>query len=296
VNGDRMTQAQFASPSIEIPARSIPGVSGSAVVGWLVVFTLLEFACAKLEPIRASGSLAGIPYVLTALECFELFLLARMFDWKATQTRVGMIEAMATIVLIAAVCLFANGRPWFTAGVLSLYFLCRFGRNLEHRRLAIGMFAFIAQYLLLAGPFIWLHSFVGSLDAGVLRVILPALGYDVTGYGTFIIGPSQNYAIDVGGGCASSRVAATAIPGFVIVILGLRGWFRRADLGYAAALLAAIVLVNWLRLIPIALSREGWLYWHEGEGKSIVSAIDALMIVGMAFLAIAQKRRSGASP
>jgi hypothetical protein len=219
-----------------------------------------------------------------------------MFNWKASQTRVGMIEAMVILGLIAAVCLFANGRPYFSAGLLSFYLLCRFGRNVEHRRLAIGMFAFTAQYLLLAGPFIWLHAFVGGLDAAILRVILRALGYDVTGYGTFVIRASQNFAIDVQEGCSSSYIAAIAIPGFVITILGLRGWFRRADFGYATGLLAAVVLVNWLRLIPIALSHEGWLYWHEGEGSSIVAAIDALIIVGMAYWAIAQTRRPGARP
>jgi hypothetical protein len=291
-----MPQTQFATPSIEIPERSTPAVSGSAIVGWLVVFTLLEWACAKLQTLGPSVSLASVPDILSALECFELFLLARMFNWKATQTRVGMFEAMATLVLIAAFCLFANGRPSLSAGLLSFYLLCRFERNLAHRRVAIGMFVFTAQYLLIAGPFIWLHAFVGSLDAAIVRVILRALGYDVTGYGPFVIRTSQNFALAVVGGCSSSKVAAIAIPGFLIAVLGLRGWFRRSDFGYAAGLLAVVVLVNWLRLIPMALSHESWFYWHEGEGSSIVAAVDALMIFGMAYLAVAQTRGSGAPP
>jgi hypothetical protein len=294
-----MIQAQFALPSVEIPVRSIPGVSGSAVVGWLIVFTLLELACAKFEAVGPSVSLASIPHVLTALECFELFLLARMFNWKATQTRVDVIEGMVILALAGVVCIFANGRLWFSAGLLSLYLLCRFGRNLEHRRSAIGMFAFTAQYLLLAGPFVWLLASVASvdaIDAAVVRVILRALGYDVTGYGTFVVRTSQNFAIDVSMGCSSLYPAAIAIPGFVVSILGLRGRFHRTDFGYATGLLAAVVLVNWLRLIWTALSREGYLYWHDGEGSSIVAAIDALMIVGMACLAITRTRRSGASP
>ena len=291
-----MTEAQFASPSIEIPARSTATASGAAVVGWLIVFTLLEWACAKLETVGPSLSLAGLASALTALECFELFLLARMFNWKAAETRVGIIEVVLILALIAVVCLFANGRPWFSAGILSFYLLCRFGRDREHHRSAIGMFAFTSQYLLLAGPLVWLHAFVGSLDAAVVRMILQALGYDVTGYGTFVIRASQKFAIEVTEGCSSSHVAAVAIPGFVIAVLGLRGRLLRADFGYAAALLAALVLVNWLRLIPIALSQEGWLYWHEGEGSSIVAATDALMMVGVAYLATARTRRSGPSP
>jgi hypothetical protein len=240
--------------------------------------------------------LVGIWSVISALEWFELFLLARMFNWKASQTRVGMIEAIAILALVAAVCFLANGRPYFSAGLLSLILLCRFGRDLEHRRLAVGMFAFTAQYLLLAGPFIWVHAFIGNIDAAIVRVLLRALGYDVTGYGTFVIRMSQKFAIDVQEGCSSSHVAAMAIPGFVIAVLGLRGWLRRADIGYAAGLFAAVALVNWLRLIPTALSHDGWLYWHEGQGSSIVAAIDALVTVGMAYLAAAQTRRSRASP
>jgi hypothetical protein len=287
----------LAPPSMEIHARSISGVSGSAVVGWLIVFTLLEWACAKFETLGPSVSLANVRNVLSALECFELFLLARMFNWKASQTRVGMLEAMAVLALIAAVCLFVNDRPYFSAGLVSLYLLCRFGRNFEHRPLAIGMFAFTAQYLLQAGPFIWLHAFVGSLDAAVVRVLLRALGYDdVTGYGTFVIRTSQNFAIDVQEGCSSSYVAVVAIAGFAITVLGLRGGFRRADIGCAAGLLGVVVFINWLRLIPTALSHDGWLYWHEGQGSSIIAAVDALAIVGMAYLAIARTHKSDARP
>jgi hypothetical protein len=66
-----MTKAQFAPPSIEIPARSAASVSGSAVVGWLVVFTLLGWACAKLEPLGPSVSLVGTAIAISALECCE---------------------------------------------------------------------------------------------------------------------------------------------------------------------------------------------------------------------------------
>ncbi len=268
------------------PSRSaIAGVSSAVVVGWLIAFTGLEWVRFKLGSVAAPTGLADVTYILSALECFELFLLVKMFSWKSDAPPIGALEAMATLLGAAVLLLFANSRPIFSAGLLAFYVLCRFGRTDQHRRVAIGLFAFISQYLLLAGPFIWLHTLVGRIDASVMRWVLQTAGYDITGYGTLVVRASQNFATDVQWGCSSSNVAAIAIPGFVITILGFRGWIRGSDLAYLAVLLAAVVLINWLRLIPIELSREGWLYWHEGNGSSIVAAINGLVIVGLGYLA-----------
>jgi hypothetical protein len=288
-----VADATAGPPPSDVLARQKPAVSGAAVVGWLLAFTLLEWARGKFLSVASPHLLASIPGALSALECLELILIARMFNWRTRAPSVGAVEALAPLALIAVACVVLNDRPFFSAGALSLFILVRFGRTPEHRALAIALFAFVAQYLLQAGPFIWLHAFVGSLDAAVVRSGLRLLGYDITGQATLVIHASQKFAIDVLEGCASSYVASVAIPGFVIVVLALRGRLQWPDLAYATALLVAVVLVNWLRLVPIALSREGWLFWHEGAGASIVALGDGVLVVGMAWLATRRGRKAG---
>jgi hypothetical protein len=268
------------------------GVSSVVVVGWLLAFTLLEWARSRFGAAGSPGGLAG---TVSALECLELAALARLVRWRAPASRVGPLEAGATLVLVALVCLVADARPLLSAGLLSLYVLGRFARTAEHRPLAIALFVFTAQYLLQTGPFIWLHALVGRIDAAVVRTALQRLGYDVSGYSTFVVRWSQHFVIDVQEGCASSYVASVAICGFVVLVLGLRGSLRRADLAWAALLLAAIVLVNWLRLLPIALGRDGWLYWHEGAGAAIIATLDGAMVVALAWLAVRRTRRREAA-
>jgi hypothetical protein len=281
-----MADAPPAPASTDARLRQSSAVSSAAVVGWLVAFTLLEWAYGKWLSVAPAFSLASLPRAVSALECLEIFLIVRMFHRRARAASIGAIEAAAILALVAVVCIVTNERPFFSAGVLSLFVVCRFGRSPAYRALAIALFAFVAQYLLQVGPFIWLHAFVGRLDAALVRTCLARLGYDVTGYSTFVVRASQNFAIDVQAGCASSYVASTALAGFVIVVLGLRGRFQRSDLVYASALLAGVLLVNWLRLLPIALSRAGWLFWHEGAGGAVVAAVDGVLVVGMAFLAV----------
>ncbi|HEX3408294.1 MAG TPA: hypothetical protein VHS81_13745 [Caulobacteraceae bacterium] len=288
-----MANASLAATSTR-PRGDSSAVSGAAAIGWLLAFILLEWARGKWL-LAAPSTPAGLLGAVSALEGLEVFLIVRMFNWRARGPNLGAIEAPALLALIAFAGVVLSARPFFAAGVLALFILCRFGRSAEHRALAIAVFAFIAQYLLQAGPFIWLHALVGRIDAAVLRWVLPRFGYDVTGHSTFVVRASRQFSINVLEGCASSYVASVAIPGFVIVVLALRGRLQRSDLGYAIALLAAIVLVNWLRLAPIALSREGWLYWHQGAGGAIVAAADGVLVVGLAYLAT-RRRREAALP
>ena len=280
-----MTADQVASPRTELSV-SARNVSRAAVVGWLVTFTAIEWLRYKAE---TSGPLTGLEAFAQAvpvLELLEIVFLARMIDWKAAQPRIDLGEAAAILVGIAFVTLVGNGRAIFSAGLLASYALCRFAGDRQHRALVIGLFAFVAQYLLNAGPFLWLHELVSRLDASVLRAVLNFVGYDVGGAGSFVVHPSESFAINIVTSCSSSHVAAIVAPGFIIAVLGLRGSLRKSDLGYLAGLLAATVCLNWLRLMPTALSRAGYQFWHNGTGASMLAAAYAVLVLGMAYWAV----------
>jgi hypothetical protein len=192
---------------------------------------------------------------------------------------------MATLLSVAAVMFFARALPIFVACLMSIYLGCRFARERDHRAVALGVLAFLTQYLLVLGPFMWLHQFVGGVDAAVLRGGLRIAGFDVTGSGTSVINVAQNFGIDIFPSCSSFPPVAVMIPGAIITILGWRGWLCKSDLLYLGSLLTAGVCVNWLRLALMVLSREGYLYWHSDDGESVVAMSDAALTIGFGYLA-----------
>ena len=116
------------------------GISRVAVLGWLVVFTGFEWLRFKLETFGIPSGIEDFIRGVSALECLEIALLARMIDWKAVQPRIGVGEAAATLFGLAFVVLFitGSGSPIFAAVLLSFYVLCRFGRSNQQRAIAIG--------------------------------------------------------------------------------------------------------------------------------------------------------------
>ena len=192
-------------------------------------------------------------------------------------------------VFAAFFTLFATSRPIFSAGLFAVFVLVRFGREPAYRFFAVGLFAFIGQYLLLTGPFIWLHDASALGDAWLTRHVMNLAGFGVIGAGTFIMRPAADFGVNVVWGCSSSYAAAAVAPGFVIVVLALRLGWRRTDIGWLALLLLATFGVNLVRLVLTSISRDEHRFWHDGAG-SAVFAVGYMVLVG-AFAAMATRKQ-----
>ena len=147
-----MSLQDRASSGLDRLIVSAPQVSRLAVVGWLTAFTLFEWA--RFKFITFSGGWDTLYQHISALECLELVLIGRLIDLRDRSPQIGPVEAAAILASAAFLTLVATSRPIFSAGLLTLLVLVRFGREPAYRLFAIGLFAFIAQYLMLAGPFI----------------------------------------------------------------------------------------------------------------------------------------------
>ena len=80
------------------------------------------------------------------------------------------------------------------------------------------------------------------------------------------------------------------IPAFLIVVIGLRGYLLKSDLAYLIGLVAATFFVNQVRLALMAFNHDGWLYWHEGDGKAIAAAMYAAIVFVAGYWATHSKR------
>jgi exosortase/archaeosortase family protein len=288
-----MTIEDRAGPAVAgLPSLSTPDVSRLAVVGWLTAFTLFEWVRLKLE---TAGGWTTLYREVSALECVELVLLVRMVDLRARPSRIHAGEAAAILAGATFLTLFVTSRPVFSAGVLALFVLARFRNDPAYRIFAIGLFAFISQYLLLTGPFIWLHDAVATGDAWVTRHLLNLLGFGVTGSGTFILRPAADFGVDVIWGCSTSYVAAPVGAAFVIVVLALRRGWRRSDAGWLAGLLLATFGVNLLRLALTSVSSELHRFWHDGDGTAAFAVGYMLLVAAFSLLATREQHRGPAT-
>lgn len=282
-----MSLQDRASLGLDRLTVSAPQVSRLAVVGWLTAFTLFEWA--RFKFITFSGGWDTLYQHISALECLELVLIGRLIDLRDRSPQIGPLEAAAILASAAFLTLVATSRPIFSAGLLTLLVLVRFGRDPAYRLFAIGLFAFIAQYLMLAGPFIWLHDASALGDAWLTRHVMNLAGFGVVGAGTFIMSPAADFGVNVVWGCTTSYAAAAVAPGFVIVVLALRRGWRRSDFGWLAGLLLATFGVNLVRLVLTSISREEHQFWHDGAG-SAVFAVGYMVLVG-AFAAMATRKQ-----
>ena len=286
-----MTAAPAIAPA-ETDATS-RGLPRALVIGWLAVFVGFLWLQGRTNSFTSFATLSQT----SVIELIEIAVLVRLFTFADRQTRLSAGEALATLAGMAAVVLVA-GRlpltdPWIAGtSLIAFYGLCRFGRAPAERAFVLALFLFFAQYAFGWGPFIWLHDLVGQFDAAAIRRLLAAAGYAVAGSGSIIISESRHFAVDVNYGCSSSYVIARVVPAFLIVVLGMRRALRLRDLAYLAALAAATIYLNLLRLMPVALSRPGYEFWHDGFGASLLAALFAVLILAAAYAATRGDRRA----
>ena len=123
------------------------------------------------------------------------------------------------------------------------------------------------------------------MDATVLRSGLLEFGYSVGGFGPIIIGPDGKHGVNVMGACSSSQVIGTVGVGYLLIVLGRRGYLEGRDWTWLGLLLSATLVLNWFRLAPMALSPEGHAYWHDGDGAGLVALAYAAATIGVAMAA-----------
>ncbi|MHB2169113.1 hypothetical protein [Alsobacter sp. R-9] len=260
-----------------MPAREL--------VFWIFAFILWGVLRQKFASMPADDIGLGIFQHVTALELLEVYFIARLALALRPSDIVGPGVALATLGVVAALVLLLRYRPTYASGGLELWLLALSVFVSSIRVVAWAITLFVFQFIVQSGPFLWLHELIGRVDAEVLRGLLAEAGHQTTGVGPLVYVVGNDFAIDVMGACSSSHVIATVIAGYLIIVLGRRGRLVPGDVSWITGLLVVGIMINWMRLLPTALSREGHAYWHDGDGAGLVSLAYGAMTIGAAFAA-----------
>jgi hypothetical protein len=267
--------------AIADPSTSRGFVSLQSLVMWTFVFIVWGILRQKFSGLAWSDALQTIS-ILELAQVYFIWLMASRIDPGAS---VPPLVAVAALAIIATLVLTLRYRPSYASGGLELGLLALSAFYPTIRLVAWAITLFVFQYLFLAGPFLWLHEAVGSMDAAVLRSAMTELGYPAVGFGPFVYLNGSTHGVNVMGACSSSNIVGTILAGYCIIVMGRRGRLVPDDVSWIVGLLIASLVINWLRLAPMALSKEGHQFWHDGLGGSLVATLFAVLVVIAAALA-----------
>jgi hypothetical protein len=135
------------------------------------------------------------------------------------------------------------------------------------------------------GPLLF-QSFTGeiiSLDTTLLKWTYSVLRPDIVSDGTtFTTG--KTFGIIVIGACSVFTSASVAFLASTAMAQHLKPGIRWRDGLVLAGVLLAMIAINTFRLALMGWSRPYYDFWHNGEGATIYSAAQTLLITFIAYL------------
>jgi len=258
------------------PRRSRSGVPAEALFRWLVV--LVGAQCWRW--LLWTAGLPGPAPLLSALLSVsviyyvEWFYVLRLLTRPAASHLVPVAETVAVLTYFTFAMMVAGPDARLLAVPEAVYLAIRFRFSPSLKLAGTCLLLMVLQLFAMAKPLDVADDVVAGLDAAVVGHVLLLLKFPVAISAHIIQSLETPHGIDVRSGCASTHGIALVVSSFLIIVLARRGRWHRHDLRWLVLLVFGIFLVNWLRLGPMALSTQGYEYWHYGDGAAIVSFAD----------------------
>ncbi|HTZ71780.1 MAG TPA: archaeosortase/exosortase family protein [Acetobacteraceae bacterium] len=265
---------------------------------WCLTFVGVAFWCEVLRNSDAADPLAPAAMANSILDVGAFAILA--WAMLAARARSLVCDELTSgrlivgTVFVGLLCTI----PFRQATTIALFGLAA---TLLWRRKAT-LLGRQAGWLLLALALAWtsscylgsIHALVARLDAHAAVFLLNHLGLDVTAQGNLM--RRGDFVVEVLSACTSSWQLPNVCLAFVVVVLFLRGSFRKTDLLWLALSLLTSVALNEIRLALMARGSAQYEYWHHGTGETIygVAALAAATLFPLlASLDPADFRRMG---
>jgi exosortase/archaeosortase family protein len=251
----------------------------------LTLTFLMEVRWSIALAISASdeGVLAWLDHVnyLPIAEWLCILDIARGADWSRISA--GRLEGAAGLALVIYATLFIAPTSHYLVLVLGVAMALKFGFACNLWPLSACLLLVSVQNQLGKGLFGFsLNDLSAAMDAQGAHYLLSFAGYmnDVTG--TVVRLRNSAHAIEIRGPCATTFALFEVLAAFGVFSIWLRREPRWQVLLLAGVIVAAVVLVNWLRLSLMAISKPSYDYWHSGPGASIISFCYALLAFSLA--------------
>ena len=245
----------------------------------------LLLVCAFLMDMRrviaiavAHGVASGFNGVLDQLnflvfaQWFCLFDIARRLDWSGVHAKNW--ERAAGLALAVYAGFFVNLQSHYLTAILGVWIAIKLARTSR-------------EFWILAIPLAWVSvqdvpgKEIAGYSIGALMVpidvfgahyVLALLRYPVEPFnGDILRIAGADHGIKVIPTCATAGALFEALAGFAVFSAWLGAKPTKRVLYLRLPLTASVFFVNWLRLALTALSRDSYEFWHNGNGKAVIS-------------------------
>jgi hypothetical protein len=267
------------------------GIEPSNYVIWLITFLFLTIFRRRFFEIYDVYGLNFIRLLLSwsVLELISWFYIFKSIPRDITTPKIKFYEAFIVFSYLTIVLVLYDPRNFGL--LLFAYLALRFGWNKDFRVSVICLLLVTFLPFTSGGPFSVLHEKSAQLDAIIVAYFVKLTGHPVTISQTILMTPGADHGIDIYAGCASTVNLGLIVGTFLIIVMGRRGKLHGSDALWLVFLLLGVFIINWLRLSAMLLTRGGYDYWHNGDGVSIVSLADTLLVLLLSGAAIWTQRK-----
>ncbi len=289
-------RSAMAVPSPETPVVAprffLKPVPLSEFGTWILALLCVQYWAGIAVMLAGSHGLGGIVAALTqvsvlpVVEWYVLFGLPRTF--KSQDVPAPLALGSLALLALAAIA-FPHQRLAFL--VETVFLFLAWNRTPQLKRIGLILLIIALQRGLGMEP---LHGAVSRFDAQAVEALMAAIGHPITRIGNLLIGPNMPDGLLVLAHCASTILMFPMGFGFIALVLTDRERLTRSDWQWLAAILAAAVIINLIRLSLMLRGQEAYESLHDGTGASVIGLLG--MVVTLAgWLAATGKRTSAAS-
>lgn len=294
------SQTAVASPHLAggrtapaIVARAASTLGRREVILWTVGALLcLQLFTVPADSLEAYA--AGLQSLLASKSIFYYLALYAILRLVADSSRMAPARTgdfVLALAVIASGFLTARSAPGLATTVCALYLMIRDRRDL--RLAAAGAVLLALAFNGFWGPRLF-ELFAYDLlkaDAALVGAALTATKTGVV-WSETIVGAGSDHSIIVYGPCSSFHNISLGLLCWVSLTKLARPRWVASDVWVGIAVCAAVVALNASRLYLMALSADGYAYWHQGAGEQISAIATTLTVLAISLFGALRVRGS----
>lgn len=228
------------------------------------------------------GSLASMN-VMVAFACYVIVrrLLADSEDCPASRSDIWIAFAVGLGLCVTGIIGHSFG-VGLCASLLALHLLINRRADTGLRCAGIVLAALSAHLVWGQLLFRLLTSEILRADSFLLSALVSLVDSSITVKGTSFASAAGHKIVLVGG-CSSFNNVSMSILSAVSAVMLLNSTWDRRDALAMIAIAAVMTVINTLRLLILTQGEAAYLYWHNGPGLPLVTALETLIIVLLSF-------------
>jgi hypothetical protein len=225
-----------------------------------------------------------VPFALPGFGVFQILAWWAVFSLLGRETS-GAPATRQDFVVVGSLCIInmmpAERTIWIAATLVAVYIHLTSMKGSNARAAATVLLALCIQTLWGPAVFSFFAPDLLQADAAIVGTALDVTQSGFTWHANIIA--TEGHSVELFNGCSSFHNISLAVLCWVTQTKLKRPAWIATDFLFGAAACVAMIALNATRIYLMALSFEGYEYWHNGNGAVIfeVGASLTIMLISL---------------